>query len=138
MMRSGLLFLIFLLALLNWIGSSIAAKSAMHETTAAVAGLSSLVALAGSLICDALREITQAAAKHAEAERAILLQIQQAIEKQNDILGTQTEILATNGAVAQRVRGESAAHLLKLGTSAEYTNALLKWIGEKKGPTPES
>jgi len=137
MFRTIILALIFAGCMLNWIGISVAAKSAMHETTGAVVGLSALVALAAICVCDAIREAKQAAAKHAEEQLALLLGIQAAAEKQRDLIETQTKILDLSGAVAQRTRDASAVLLKNLAANTEHTNALLKWLGELKATPPQ-
>ena len=137
MIRTIILAVAFVVCLLNWLFISTAAKSAMHETTGAVVGLSALVALAAAFVCDAILEAKKAAAKHAEDQHALLLSLQAAAEKQRELIETQTKILDLSGAVTQRSREASAVHLQTLAANTEHTNALLKWLGELKATPPQ-
>ena len=144
-MRSILLALIFVLCFANWIFISAAAKSAMHETTAAVVGLSALVALAAAMLNDAIESSKKAAQKHADDLHNGLALLSTSIEKQTELLAItiakQTEILGTAnsdafaaGLEVQALGEKSVTFLQNINAATEHTNALLKWIGENQAP----
>jgi len=138
MIRNVLLGIIFLACLANWFFSSVAAKSAMHETTAAVVGLSALVALCAALLNDAIGEIKKEASRQAQEQHRLLLTLHASSERQAELLTTLVGIVAASGAVAQRLSKETVVHLHNLDAAAEHANALLKWIGEQKTAEPVS
>lgn len=99
--------LIFLACAANWFFVSIAAKSAMHETTGAVVGLAALVALGIAAILDAID-------RHASEIKKLV-----APRAQPD-------------AETTALRVELSGQLQRLAKLTEHSNALLKWIGENQ------
>ena len=124
MIRIIFLALIFVACLLNWFFISLAAKSAMHETTGAVIGLSALVALAAAFICDAIRSATQTANRDTESLGTLLRALQELTE-QNRVLSAKAE-------------RDHALQVETLIRQQIHTNELLKWLGELKATPPQS
>ena len=131
MIRIIFLALIFVACLLNWIFISLAAKSAMHETTGAVIGLSALVALSAAFICDTIRSAKQTANRDTESLGTLLRALHRAQEGRQE-LTEQNRVLS---AQAERDHALQVATLIR---QQIHTNELLKWLGELKSTPPQS